>query len=917
MDPGAIVSGAGTCEAGIDADGVGGPRGEGQLVCTNGQGAWSFLLLNVSNSHWVTPAMVAGLRTSGYGGETMRPLLVRKVGCGAEPIGMCLSLNVGGEGGEHEVFTLRRPWDDTVAHLIERMERHLQKRRTGGRRMSQGMRIEGGEGGARAGASQPRAHKTTKADAEYVRQVKGDLGMSGEEQAAALKAYFTAKVIAERAECVRSGEVEDRPQIALYEPGTLWANGGGPGPGGWGRGKRAGDERLVREVLVEGAVLEVNGAEYLVRVNTPVACAPYTLGVDTIVGCPLAPAVACEFCCEGELEWKWSRVRLDEAGHVKEGDGVEIVGRKRIYTPCMEDLGSILRVSARPPSRAETAAANVYPLGQDGGGFETQFERPVELPAGSRDPVLNRIAALERMAERCAPDSLRVMSYNVLADSLNSINKSLFPHTPPRILSREYRLPILASEIADFDADLVLLQEIDWANWERFWAVHFRERGFAGFFTPKTGLDALNPSVGDESVLTTRTASEGCAMLWRESKLRMVDTRDISFCEASVAALEGKAWGSGSSDKVKAPNREWVSDFVKVIPNLERVLKGVSSVAQLAVLQPVADGVVQHNRRLLVTNSHFFYHRDACHVRAIQAKLLVDEVERTIKEIKCMSPGAQVGLCLAGDFNAKRHSLAMEFFLESAVKPSRKRWADCAHFAWNANVTFNEGEPMLDTSPNSSQSLKMRMKNMTVKEAMAYADLALEENEKGNSRLLNDAIKHFKRMLRHVRSNEGGVDLRKSMRKKERQLLKALRADVAKASFHHAALNGEDLDRGLETGKSSKVPVRTEENRNDAKVVGLGLHLSHGLDLKLAGEPLPYTNWVRGFRESIDWILIGNKEILCRAWAPSPIFSTDNLHENGLPSGTFPSDHISVVAQLEWRSTEGNSGVNSSQEYIR
>ena len=899
-------------EAGVAGASMGGgeTRGDGQLVCTNGQSAWEYHFLHVSATHTVTPAMVGGLRTAGYDGESTRPLLVRKVGGGAQPIGVCVCLDVG-DGGGDAVLTLRRPWDDTVGHLVARMNSHLQRRRDGSRRAGGEGHGAGGAGNARGGgeggAPQARAHKTSKEDAAYVRRVKGDAGMSGEEQAVALKAYFKAKVMAEREEHARRGDGEGGAQIALYAPGAP-AGWGAPGAGVARRGKRIGEEALVREVLVEGAILEVNGVEYIVRVNTPVASAPHTLGVDTIVGCPLTPAVACEFCAEGGLEWRWSRARPGEGGRGEER--VEVVGQRRTYTPTTEDIGSVLRVAVRPPDFAGTGVMDVYPLGEDGAGFETRFERPVGLPAGSRAPVLNRIAALERMAQRCAPDSIRVMSYNVLADSLNSINKSLFPYTPPRILSREYRLPILAAEITDFDADLVLLQEIDLANWERFWAVHFRERGFAGFFTPKTGLDSLDQSVGDGEEPMTRTGSEGCAMLWRESKLRMVDTRDISFCEASVSALEGRPWGSRSADETTAPCRRWVSDFVKVLPNLERVLKGVSSVAQLAVLQPVVEGEAHQGRRLVVTNSHFFYHKDACHVRAIQAKMLVDEVERTIEEIHRESPDAQVGLCVAGDFNAKRQSLAMDFLLDSVVMPSRKRWADCAHFSWNVNVTFDEGAPMLDTSPNSSQSLKMRMRNMTVDEAMAYANLALEENERGNPSLLNDAIKHYKRAHRRLHPTDGMRNHR-FMRKKERQLLKALRDNVARAGFRHAAVNRtRDLGREMDVGQELPeiVEAASDRREGDAMVVGLGLHLSHGLDLKLAGEPLSFTNWNRGFRESIDWILIGNKELLCKAWAPSPVFSADDLHESGLPSGTFPSDHISVVAQLEWRTSEGAVG---------
>lgn len=55
--------------------------------------------------------------------------------------------------------------------------------------------------------------------------------------------------------------------------------------------------------------------------------------------------------------------------------------------------------------------------------------------------------------------SLRVVSYNVLADSY--IQRTFFPRTPPEILDPSRRHPALAARVAALGGDIVCLQEVE------------------------------------------------------------------------------------------------------------------------------------------------------------------------------------------------------------------------------------------------------------------------------------------------------------------------------------------------------------------------------------------------------------------------------------------------------------------------
>ncbi|KAK1945348.1 2',5'-phosphodiesterase 12 [Phytophthora citrophthora] len=73
----------------------------------------------------------------------------------------------------------------------------------------------------------------------------------------------------------------------------------------------------------------------------------------------------------------------------------------------------------------------------------------------------------------------------------------------------------------------------------------------------------------------------------------------------------------------------------------------------------------------------------------------------------------------------------------------------------------------------------------------------------------------------------------------------------------------------------------------------------HALDLVSACGIPAFTNYVTTFQDTLDYIMVGSKELQVRD--VFPFFTEEEVtHEVALPSSTFPSDHISLVCDLAW-----------------
>ena len=102
-------------------------------------------------------------------------------------------------------------------------------------------------------------------------------------------------------------------------------------------------------------------------------------------------------------------------------------------------------------------------------------------------------------------------SYNVLADAY--IRRDRYPHTALALLEPERRLPALADRIAALDADLICLQEVEVAAFERV-AARLAALGYAG-----------------ELMLKGGRRPDGCALFHRAGRFDLLRSARLEYRE--------------------------------------------------------------------------------------------------------------------------------------------------------------------------------------------------------------------------------------------------------------------------------------------------------------------------------------------------------------------------------------------------
>uniref|UniRef100_A0AAV1UD23 Endonuclease/exonuclease/phosphatase domain-containing protein n=1 Tax=Peronospora matthiolae TaxID=2874970 RepID=A0AAV1UD23_9STRA len=94
-----------------------------------------------------------------------------------------------------------------------------------------------------------------------------------------------------------------------------------------------------------------------------------------------------------------------------------------------------------------------------------------------------------------------------------------------------------------------------------------------------------------------------------------------------------------------------------------------------------------------------------------------------------------------------------------------------------------------------------------------------------------------------------------------------------------------------DTGANSRVKNVSEVRPN---------RLVHDLCLVSACGIPAFTNFVKSFVDTLDYIMVGSKALQVRD--AFPFFTEEEVgHEVALPSSTFPSDHVSLVCDLSWQ----------------
>lgn len=122
----------------------------------------------------------------------------------------------------------------------------------------------------------------------------------------------------------------------------------------------------------------------------------------------------------------------------------------------------------------------------------------------------NLISQPERDALAADPhaETFKVLCYNILCEKCAT--ERLYGYTPSWALSWEYRKELILTEVMNYDADFLCLQEVDIGQYEDYFIKHLSEQDYEGVYWPKSRYKTMS---GPE-----RRLVDGSATFYKASK---------------------------------------------------------------------------------------------------------------------------------------------------------------------------------------------------------------------------------------------------------------------------------------------------------------------------------------------------------------------------------------------------------------
>ncbi len=346
-------------------------------------------------------------------------------------------------------------------------------------------------------------------------------------------------------------------------------------------------------------------------------------------------------------------------------DAQEVCYDNCCYTPTKSDVGKVITVVVTP-----------LRAGHDGKGCEEayQYKRPVEaLPSM---PILSSLrdeflVHRDRLQEE---KQIRVVSYNILADQNASRDvkrddeDKMYSHCKLDDIVKWRRHPLIVHEIIKYQSDIVCLQEVDRDVFNCLLRPCLEAHGYQGYYSEK-GVDD-NSSV-----------REGCAMFWSLDvfeSVRLPDMKTFTFREMFRQFV--------CDERVHKSEWKSLKDVATLLTQHDH-LQDVLFNKLGHVLQTVCLTEKRSKEKVLVGNTHLFYHPQASHVKCLKTLIACRQLEIESLENE-LSP-----LILCGDFNSTPDSGVMELLLNRFVDSGDKEtWKHLCSFEYEDGAGAGVGD---------------------------------------------------------------------------------------------------------------------------------------------------------------------------------------------------------------------------------
>ncbi|EFJ50866.1 hypothetical protein VOLCADRAFT_88222 [Volvox carteri f. nagariensis] len=631
---------------------------------------------------------------------------------------------------------------------------------------------------------------------------------------------------------------------------------------------------------LRAALLEVAGERFVVEVNPPTVD---KLSIDRVamVGYSTAAAVSLSYSDASACKWRWSAQRPGGSS-----DGwVDLGCSTQYYTPTAADKGSVLRVECTPAAfRSRRRRCQHHKQqqqeqrqpgdGNDGmaGGPDLEMATaPVSDGAvvGAEDVVDSSEMELwlgetvscvtgpvQHASQNCSatircihtptavqPPGFRILSYNILADQYAGSTYAqnvLFNYCPPECLDPGYRRPLVLRELLGYRADVICLQEVDERAFTDFFTLHLGLQGYSGHYTNKQGR-----------------VREGSATFWRTCRFTALAHKDIRLREAFARPLP--------------PLHAQFEPLLAASPELTAALQQVTTIAQATLLAPLegqghgATGGGGGGGCLCVVNTHLFFHPYAPHIRTMHTAAILEEVAAFLE--RCAADPELAGalgprrptVLFVGDLNSDLND-----GIPGVIELLRRGKLPADYWDWVQGAAFKWGMGEEDAEAMAQGTAQIAAAAAAV--AAAKPAAAVEEQATPASPA---AVPGNGSAVPHAASPTTAVD-------------------TASASASLSSLFAAD---GHAFDSAAAAP--------HSPIAVTGIDITSPFVLRSADDlATPYTNYTSGYKALLDYVWY--EESALRVVRSVPIPSEGELG-SFIPSPAFPSDHLAVVYDMEWR----------------
>eukprot|EP01031_Cornospumella_fuschlensis_P036357 gene36357-44104_t len=619
---------------------------------------------------------------------------------------------------------------------------------------------------------------------------------------------------------------------------------------------------LLNKDLQTGMVINIHQLSFSVVVNPPTVASQSTFPHSIFsVGYPIIPIVDLEHANDFSCVWYRETTMKDF---------VEVSADKVFY-PQSDSIGCRLKVAIIPiytkADHSSTGRSSVYYLS---GAVRNH----------ARHAMPKVLSIREHFYSHKPAHSLRLATYNVLSEGYALRDHSihvLYSYCKTEYLELEYRAQLIVRELLGMHADVIALQECDRKLFTHYLAPLLGLHGYVGHYVNKISM-----------------VSEGCAMFVHKASLHVVQFIDLPYKYTLQAPAHRIKGGYTEPNPIY---EHFAKKLYAVRPDLEDIVGGkLGTVAQLAVVQSTTNPL----DIFILANTHLFYHPLASYIRLMQAKTLLFHVERIKQEI--LQYADHHAIPLPADRLA-----CYEERPSKLVKPSIFEEVIDQHFLVLEATAIKSLCPVAHTDhvENDYEVVEDEFAKLNVQDESQVVP--------------NEGFVHVPRQRRTSKSVEVGVAIFGDFNttpcsvtyeylNSGEVLLHRLEKSWKELQSFYWGDNSVDNCGGASEEAEARIKAEyanaSQDDQYSAEKLG-PIHprsFAYNCKLKDAANHLGFdkrfSNFVPAFKEMLDYIFIDQDKMTATEIAPLPSVA-DLEEETALPSSCFPSDHVSVVIDVE------------------